>query len=438
MDAPSDLPRVVIVGAGFGGLAVARALRGAPVSVLLVDANNFHTFQPLLYQVATAGLDGDEISQPVRAIVRRSRRHPGNVRVRMARVHAVDIDARTVRFDDGDAVGYDTLVLAAGAVAHHFDVDGVVDHAVVLEHLSDALALRARILDAFERAAADPALVADGVLDVVVCGGGATGVELAGALRELYDRVPVKDFPELPVEAARIVLIEQADRLLAPFHPNSSRRARRTLERRGVEVRLGVGVVRVGTDRVELTDGSVIRAGTTVWSTGVRAEPLASTLGTPTGPGDRLIVEPDLTVHGHPDVFAIGDIALMTDRHGKPLPQLARPAMQAGAHVGEQIVRRLEGRPTEPFRFHDRGQMATIGRHSAVTELPGGLRFGGPLGWLSWLGLHLVYLVGFRNRLNVFLNWTWNYLTYDRGSRILREQERRADVAARQTGDMRG
>ncbi len=431
------LPQVVVIGAGFGGLAVARHLRRAPVSVLLIDANNFHTFQPLLYQVATAGLDADEIAQPVRGIVRSGRRS-GNARVRMGRVVSVDLAARRVELEEGESVAYDVLVVAAGTVAHDFGVAGVVDHAFVVKHLDDALMLRTHLLATFERAATDPGEWADGDLDVVVCGGGSTGVEMAGAVHELYTKVLTKDFPELPVEQARITLVEQTDRLLPPFKPGSSERARRTLERFGVDVRLGVGVARVFPDRVELTDGSILRSATTIWSTGVTAEPLAATLGTPIGPGGRLVVEPDLTIPGHPEVFAIGDIAAMPGRRGAPLPQLARPAMQAGKHVAKQILRRLDGRPTTPFRFRDRGQMATIGRHDAVTELPGGIRFGGPLGWLSWLGLHLVYLVGFRNRLNVFLNWTWNYLTYDRGSRILRERERRELNATRQTEAMRG
>ena len=356
----------------------------------------------------------------------------------MGRAVAVDLAGRTVHLEGGDTVDYDWLVMAVGAVPHDFDVQGVSDHTLVLKHLDDALSIRARVLDAFEQAAIEPSLVAEGVLDVVICGGGATGVELAGALRELYIHVMAKDFPDLPVESARIVLVEQADRLLSPFHPRSSERARRTLERRGVEVLLGVGVAAVRPDRVELTDGTVLKAGTTIWSTGVTAEPLAATLGTPIGPGGRLVVEPDLSVPGHPEVFAIGDVAATPDRRGTPLPQLARPAIQGGKHAARQILRRLDGRPTTPFRFSDRGQMATIGRHDAVTELPGGIRFGGPLGWLSWLGLHLVYLVGFRNRLNVFLNWTWNYLTYDRGSRILREHERHEVARVRQTGKMRG
>jgi NADH:ubiquinone reductase (H+-translocating) len=419
-----DGPRVVVVGAGFAGLAAARGLLGKPVAVTLVDANNFHTFQPLLYQVATAGLDSENVAHAIRGIVRPGRRRPGNVDVRMARVTGVDLDAREVRLDDGGILTYDILVIAAGAVSHHFDVPGVVEHGFPLKHLDDALRLRAHVLDRFERAAADPSVVRDGALDVVVCGGGPTGVEMAGALRELYSRVLAKDFPQLPVGHARIVLVEMADRLLPPFTPKSSARARRTLERRGVEVRVGVGVEAVGPTAVRLSDGTALSAGTTVWATGVTAEPLAALLGTPTTRGGRLVVEPDLSLPGRPEVFALGDIAAAPDRDGSTLPQVAAPAMQGGRHVARQIVRRVEGRETEPFRYRDKGQMATIGRHDAVTELANGWRFSGPIGWASWLGLHLIYLMGFRNRINVFVDWSWNYLTYDRASRILRESDR--------------
>ena len=410
---------MVVVGAGFGGLAVARRLLGRAVDVTLIDANNFHTFQPLLYQVATAGLDSENVAHAIRGIVRPGRRRAGNVDVRMARVTGIDVVSRTVSLDDGDRLDYDVLVVAAGAVSHHFDVPGVVEHAFPLKQLDDALALRAHVLDRFERAAADPLAMLPGALDVVVCGGGPTGVEMAGGLRELYTRVLAKDFPQLPVDAARIVLVEMADRLLAPFTPKSAARARRTLERRGVEVLLGAGVAAVDAGEVHLVDGTVIPAHTTVWATGVTADPLAATLGTPTGRGGRLVVEPDLSVPGLPEVFAVGDIAASPDRGGTILPQVASPAIQGGRHVARQIIRRIEGLPTEPFRYRDKGQMATIGRHDAVTELAGGIRLSGPIGWLAWLGLHLVQLMGFRNRINVFVDWSWNYLTYDRASRIL-------------------
>lgn len=417
-----------MIGAGFGGLAVARGLRGADVEVMVVEANNFHTFQPLLYQVATAGLDGDDVAFPVRGIVRTRRRwwrrRFHDAQVRMARVTGLDLAGRTVGLDGGGTLTYDTLVIATGAVTADFGVPGVDRHAFPLKHLDDALTLRAHVLDRFERAAGDPALVADGALDVVVCGGGPTGVEMAGGLAELYDRVLAKDFPALPVRDARITLVEMADRLLTPFSPSSSERARRTLVRRGVDVRLGVGVDGVDEGGVDLADGSRLTAHTVVWATGVAAESLAALAGTPTTKGGRLVVEPDLSLPGHPEVFAVGDIAAATDDDGNVLPQVATPAMQGGRHVAEQILRRRAGEPTEPFRFHDKGQMATIGRNSAVAELANGWRLSGFVGWVAWLGLHLVYLMGFRNRANVLVNWAWNYLTFDRGSRILRASER--------------
>jgi NADH dehydrogenase len=419
---------VAIIGAGFGGLAAARGLLGEPLDVVLLDANNFHTFQPLLYQVATAGLDADDVSFPIRGIVRPRRLWPwrrktGNVKVLMARVTSVDLDARTVTTADGDRITYETLVLASGAVSNDFGVPGVAEHAFPLKRLDDALALRAHILDRFERAAADPSLIADGGLDVVVCGGGPTGVEMAGGLLELYHNVLVKDFPHLPVGEARVVLVELADRLLPPFTTRSSRRARRTLERRGAEVRVGVGVERIDDTKVHLTDGTVIAAHTAVWAAGVTAEGLAASTGSPQTRGGRLVVEPDLSLPGHPEVFAVGDIAASPDHDGTPLPQVSPPAIQGGRHVARQI--RL-GLATQPFSYFDKGQMSTIGRHDAVTEFPNGWRLSGVIGWVSWLGLHLVYLMGFRNRLNVLVNWAWNYVTYDRGSRILRESERDA------------
>jgi len=412
--------RVVIVGAGFGGLATARALRDAPVDVVLVEANNFHTFQPLLYQVATAGLDADDIAHPVRGIVRRQ----ANVRVRMARAVGADLDARLLHLDRGGPLPYDTLVVATGAVTETFGVPGVTEHAFPLKSIADALELRSHVIERFEAAAVEPALVDDGGLDVVVCGGGPTGVEMAGALTELHTKVLARDFPDVDVARARVVLVEAADRLLTPLHHRSSERARRALARRGVDLRFGVGVARVEPTRVTLADGTVLRAHTTVWAAGVRADPLAAALGLPTGRGGRVEVEPDLTVRGRPEVFAIGDVAAAPSRRGdeRPLPQVAQPAIQGGRHVAAQIRARTAGRPTVPFRYRDKGSMATIGRHDAVADLPGGVRLAGTVGWLAWLGLHIVQLMGFRNRANVLVNWAWNYLTYDRGSRLLAER----------------
>jgi NADH dehydrogenase len=412
--------RIVVVGAGFGGLAVVRGLAGAPVDVVLIDANNFHTFQPLLYQVATAGLDADDIAHPVRGIVSRHR----NVDVRLGTVVDVDLAARRVLLADGPAVDYDQLVLAAGAVTNTYGVPGVQEHAFGLKSIRDALALRAHVLRQFERASVDPAEADHGALTAVVAGGGPTGVELAGGLVELTDRVLAKDFPNLDVRRARVVLVEPTERLLGSFSPRLGDSARSTLEARGVEVVLGVGVASADDTAVTLTDGSRIPARTIIWTAGVTASPLARVLASQLGPdaltrGGRVVVSPDLSLPGHPEVFVIGDLAAATDGRGRLLPQVAPVAMQAGTQTAPNLLAARQGAPTRPFRYRDKGSMATIGRHAAVAELPGGLRLRGTPGWVAWLALHLVMLIGFRNRVNVLVNWAWNYLTYDRGSRLI-------------------
>jgi NADH dehydrogenase len=404
--------RVVVIGAGFGGLAVVKGLRDEPVDVVLVDAHNFHTFQPLLYQVATAGLDVDDIAYAVRGIFRKQR----NVTVRMARVTGVDAEARLVHTDAGGPIEYDTLVMAVGAVTTSFGVPGVDEHAFPLKSAADAVALRQHVIGRFEAASTDPSLVARGALDVVVCGGGPTGVEMAGGLMELFTKVLAKDFPQLDVRRARVVLVEAGERLLASFSEASSEHARSSLAKVGVEVVTGTGVASVSPEEVVLGNGDRITAQTLVWAAGVRAHPLAVTLGVELGRGGRIVVGPDLAVPERPEIFAIGDVAADRDA---PLPQVAQPAIQGGRHVARQIGHRLAGRPTEQFRYVDKGSMATIGRHEAVVDFPGGRRLSGFLGWVSWLGLHLVYLMGFRNRANVLVNWAWNYLTYDRAARLL-------------------
>ncbi len=414
--------RVVVIGAGFGGLAVVKGLRHEPVDVVLVDAHNFHTFQPLLYQVATAGLDVDDVAYAIRGIFRRQR----NVEVRMARVTAIDADARTVHTDVGAPIEYDTLVVAAGAISTSFGVPGVDEHAFALKSVADAVALRHHVLARFEAAATDPTLVASGALDVVICGGGPTGVETAGGMMELFTKVLAKDFPTLDVRRARVVLVEAGDRLLNGFSDASGERARRTLARVGVEVITGTGVAEVQPTEVALTDGRHIATHTLVWAAGVRAHPLAESLGVELGRGGRIVVAADLSVPARPEVFAIGDISITPDT---PLPQVAQPAIQGGRHVAHQIGHRLAGRPTEPFEYTDKGSMATIGRHQAVVDFPDGRHLDGPLGWVAWLGLHLVYLMGFRNRANVLVNWAWNYLTYDRGARILTDTTPVRDTA---------
>ena len=412
--------RVVVVGAGFAGLELVKGLAAAPVDVVLVDANNFHTFQPLLYQVATAGLDGDDIAAPVRAVVRSQ----ANVDVRLGQVVDIDVDDRRVVFRDGPALSYDRLVLAAGAVTNTYGVPGVDEHGFGLKSLEDALQLRQHLLRQFERASVDPSLVEQGVLDVVIAGGGPTGVELAGGIAELYRNVLSHDFPTLDVRKARVVIVEPGDRVLAPFHPKLSARAARTLARLGVELVFGQGVTGTDGKVVQLDDGSSVPCSTLVWTAGVKARPLADVLARHLGDGTltrggRVVVTPELTVPGHPEIAVVGDLAASPDGSGGVLPQLAPVAIQGGRLVAANLIAELAGHPAEPFHYVDKGTMATVGRRNAVAQLPGRLRFSGTPGWLAWLGLHLIMLIGFRNRANVMVNWAWNYVTYDRASRLI-------------------
>jgi NADH dehydrogenase len=408
--------RIVVVGAGFGGLNTVRSLRDAAVDITLVDANNFHLFQPLLYQVATAGLDADDIAYPVRGTLRRQR----NARFRLGRVTGVDLDAREVALADGTSLPYDVLVLSIGAVSASFGVAGVEEHALQLKSLADAERVRSHLLHRFEAASAAGG-AADGELDVVIVGGGPTGVEMAGGIRELYDKVLARDFPDLPIRTAKITLVEATDRVLGTFAPKLSASAERALRKRGIDLALGTGVDRVVPGGVDLADGRAIRGGTVIWAAGVRANPLASEFGLPVGRGGRVVVDADLSVRDHPEVFVVGDVAASPSVDGGALPQVAQVAIQGGRHVARQIRRRLVGEPTEPFRYKDKGSMATIGRNAAVTQLPNGITLTGPVGWLAWLGLHILYLIGFRNRANVLVNWAWNYVTYDRGARLIGE-----------------
>jgi NADH:ubiquinone reductase (H+-translocating) len=409
------LTRVVIVGAGFGGISAARALSHAPVEVTIIDRHNFHTFAPLLYQVATAGLAPDDIAPNLRGIVQDDL----NVEVRLASVVGVDFDRREVLLDQGPPVPYDYLVLAAGAVSSDFGVPGVTEHAIPLKTLADATRLRSLVLDRFEAANADPSLADDGTLTFVVAGGGPTGVELSGALAELFTKVLARDFKQLDVSRAKVILVEMTDHLLGAFSPKSQVEAAVELQLRGVELRLGTSIASVGPDEVRLADGTVIPTRTVVWAAGVKANPLGAALGLTTTARGEIAVEPDLTVAGRPEVFVIGDLAAAIARDAKPYPQLAPVAMQAGRRTARNIVRRVQGKPTRRFRYFDKGTMATIGRRSAVAELPLGIRFWGTLGWLSWLALHLVFLIGFRNRVVVLVNWTWNYFKWDRGHRVI-------------------
>lgn len=412
-------PRVVIVGAGFGGLAAAKRLEGEDVEVTVVDRHNFHQFQPLLYQVATSGLNPADVAYAVRGLFRGDR----HVRFRKAEVTGVDWEAGQVVLANEPPLPFDHLIVAAGATTNFFGVEGAAELGFPLYTLEDAVALRNHVLSLFEAAAAVPSLIGEGVLNLVVVGGGATGVEVAGALAELVDKVLVDDFHDLDVHRARITLVEQSDALLGAFSPPSQAYARRTLEDRGVEVRTGVSVQRVTETAVQLSTGEEVRTRCLVWAAGVRPSALAGALGVPRGRGGRIQVEADLSIAGHPDAFAVGDVAASPGPDGNPVPQLAQPAIQGGRHAAEQILATLAGRPRAPFRYVDRGTMATIGRRAAVAELPVGVRLSGRLAWVAWLALHLVYLMGNRNRLSVLLNWAWNYVTWDRGPRLILRPE---------------
>ena len=422
-------PHVVIVGAGFGGLAVARGLDRQPVEVTLIDRNNFTTFQPLLYQVATAGLNAADVAHPVRGLFHRQR----NLRMLMGEVTGVDWERREVLLEDHQPVPFDHLVLAMGAVATWFGVPGAAEHALPLYTLEDAVDVRNHVVSRFEAADADPSLVDRGELNFVVVGGGPTGVEMAGALSELFAVVFKRDYPSLGVGRARVVLVETRDRLLEPFHASSQRAALDALRARQVEVRLEETVDEVTPDHVRFTSGEVLSARTVIWAAGVRAHPVARAMGLPTTGSGRVEVAADLSVpgpsgggsgnHVREGVWAVGDVAAPRAKRGSGvLPQLAPVAMQSGAHVARQIGRLAEGKPTQTFRFRDKGTMATIGRRAAIAELPGRIRLHGTLAWLAWLGLHILYLAGVRNRASVLLNWAWGYVTWDRGPRIILRQ----------------
>jgi NADH:ubiquinone reductase (H+-translocating) len=413
-----NTPHVAIVGAGFGGLGVAEQLDHVPVEVTLIDQHNYHTFQPLLYQVATSLLNAEDVGAPVRSLFR----HQDNVTFRMATVTGVDMPGHKIQLKDGTQISYDYLVLAGGTTVNYFNTPGAAEHAFPLYTLMNAVKLRNRILERFEATDRDPALIDDGALNFVIVGAGPTGVETAGALSDLFYNLLPRDYHQLATEKARIIMVEMGKEVLAPFKDNLRAYAKEELERRRVEVRLGEAVAEVGSTFVRLKSGEEIKAHTLIWAAGVRANPLADMLGLPQGRGGRIKLNPDLSVPDHPEIFVVGDMGEVTS-DGKVLPQLGSVAMQSGEHVGRQIARRLHGEPGQPFRYWDKGFMATIGRGAAVVELPNKLTLHGPLAYFAWLGVHLALLSGMRNRIETLWNWGWSALTHDRAARIIIESQ---------------
>jgi len=406
-------PQVVIIGGGFGGLSAAKALAHAPVEVILVDRRNHHVFSPLLYQVATAGLSPGDIASPIRWILR----HQKNLRVWLAEATAIDTDRRVVRLIDGE-LPYDFVIVAAGSTHAYFGHNDWQSFAPGLKTLEDALDIRRRVLLSFEQAEREPDRAAQRwLLTFVVVGGGPTGVELAGALAEISRHALANDFRDIDPESARIILVEGGPDVLPTYPAELSAFARRALERLGVSVWTGslvtgvqAGMVRIGGDTVE--------AGTVLWAAGVLASPLGATLGVPVDSVGRVMVNEDLTCPGHPEVFVVGDLAAFRSQNGKLLPGVAQVAMQEAAHAGANIARRVAGQPTRPFVYHNLGNMATIGRNSAVGDLPR-VRIKGYFAWLMWLFVHIFQLIGFRNRLSVMTQWAFSYMTYQRSVRLI-------------------
>jgi len=406
-------PRVVVVGGGFGGLGAVRKLAGAPFDVLVIDRNNYHLFTPLLYQVASALLDPSEIAYPLRALMRRV----GNADFLLAEVTGVDLAARTVTTDHG-VEPYDYLVLAPGSVSNFFGIPGLAEKAHPLKTLGEALSLRNDVLRTFEAARWEPdASRRRALLTFAVVGGGPTGIEYAGALAELLPVLRRDYRGHLDVGEARILLLEAADRLLGGFDSESARHALETLQRKGVEVLLGSAVKGVSSGVVELASGEVVSCGTVVWTAGVEANVLGFGLGRPAA-HRTLVVEPTLQLPGHPEVFVVGDLAFVAGPDGRALPMLAPVAMQQGHHAARAIRSLASGVAVRPFRYVDRGIMATIGRNSAIVELRR-FHFRGFVGWVLWLGLHLLLLIGFRSRFVALLNWAWDYFFYDRPIRLI-------------------
>jgi NADH dehydrogenase len=420
--APANLPHVVVLGAGFGGLMFAREFPSHLARVTVVDRQNHHVFQPLLYQVATAGLAAPDIAQPIRSILRKK----PNLSVLMASVRSIDLAARRVELDQG-SLQFDYLVLALGGQTSYFGHDDWEQFAPGLKTLDDAVRLRRNMLLAYERAEVEPdQKKREELMTTVVVGGGPTGVELAGSFAELARTVLYRDFDHIDPRQARILLVEGGPRVLGTFPEDLSASALKQLHKLGVETRLNTKVTAIRDGEVTL-DGQPLRAGNIVWAAGVGASPITRSLGVETDRAGRIKVLPDLSVPGYPKVFAVGDLATLTDAKGQVVPGVAQGAMQGGAFVAKLIAHDLRVGARQPaerpaFAYWDKGNMATIGRSKAIAQI-GKVHLSGVAAWLMWLALHIVFLVGLRNRISVFVNWAYSYFTYRRGARIIMDGE---------------
>jgi NADH:ubiquinone reductase (H+-translocating) len=407
------VPHIVLIGGGFGGLAAAQALADSPVRITLIDRRNHHLFQPLLYQVATAALNASDIARPIRRILR----HQANCEVILGEVESIDRLARKVVLDEGE-IAYDYLIVASGATHSYFGHDAWEHDAPGLKTIEDALEIRRRVLVAYEAAEreSDSEIVHEWMTFVIV-GGGPTGAELAGALAEISRRVLARDFRRVDPKRARIILIEGTPRVLPALTPESSASAQRQLERLGVEVITSAMVTGID-DRGVTHVGGLIPTRTVIWAAGVAASSLGKSLGVPLDRVGRVIVNPDLSVPGAPEVFVIGDLALILGSDGRPVPGLAPAAMQEGRHAARNVIRAIRGERLKPFSYIDKGTLATIGRGAAVAEI-GRLRLSGFLAWMAWLFIHIFYLIGFRNRFMVLAGWAWVYLRNESGARLI-------------------
>ena len=407
-------PQVVIVGGGFGGLEAAKALGGAPARVTLIDRRNHHLFQPLLYQVATAVLSPADIAQPIRAVLR----DRANVEVVLGEVTSVDVDTKQVALADGSRLPYEFLILSAGASHAYFGHDEWEPYAPGLKSLEEATDIRRRLLVSFEEAEreTDPER-RRALMTFVVIGGGPTGVEMAGAIAEIARYSLAKDFRHIDTRDARVILVEAVDRLLLAFPTQLSRYALWDLQRLGVDVRFNSPVTDIKPG-VVTTGGTEIKAATIIWAAGVKSSPIGATLGVETDRAGRVVVQPELTIPGHPEVFVIGDMSSLMSPNGRPYPGVAQVAKQEGAWAAKNIRRTMAGKKMEPFQYIDLGNMATIGRNAAVADIRG-ITLTGFVAWLVWALVHVFNLIGFRNRLVVGLQWLWGYLTFQRGARLI-------------------